>query len=156
MGIVVPNRIDSNINGVELVPLKQIVDERGKVMHMLRSDAPVFSSFGEIYFSRVLPGVVKAWKRHFRMTQYLAVPDGKILLVIFDDRDESPSKGEILKISVGQPDRYYLVKIPPMLWYGFKGLSEKWAMIANCPDMPHDPEEVKVRSMQDTRIPYKW
>ena len=36
------------IDGVILTPLRQIFDERGKVMHMLREDSPVFSRFGEI------------------------------------------------------------------------------------------------------------
>ena len=30
------------IEGVILTPLKQIFDERGKVMHMLRKDSPYF------------------------------------------------------------------------------------------------------------------
>ena len=39
------------IEGVKIPPLKQIIDERGKVMHMLRNDSPNFEKFGEIYFS---------------------------------------------------------------------------------------------------------
>ena len=49
------------INGVVITPLRQIADERGKVMHMLRNDAVHFSAFGEIYFSCVYPGAIKAW-----------------------------------------------------------------------------------------------
>jgi len=41
------------IEGVRVVPLRQIPDERGKVMHMLRADDPHFERFGEIYFSTV-------------------------------------------------------------------------------------------------------
>ena len=41
------------IEGVTVRPLRQICDERGKVMHMLRSDDPHFERFGEIYFSVV-------------------------------------------------------------------------------------------------------
>ena len=39
------------IEGVKITPLKQIKDRRGKIMHMLRSDSPIFQNFGEIYFS---------------------------------------------------------------------------------------------------------
>ena len=39
------------IDGVIISPLKQILDERGKVMHMLRGDSEGFVGFGEIYFS---------------------------------------------------------------------------------------------------------
>ena len=57
------------IKGVEIHPLKQIPDERGKIMHMLRSDDPYFERFGEIYFSMVYPGVVKGWHLHRLMTR---------------------------------------------------------------------------------------
>ena len=56
------------IDGVVITPLRQIFDERGKVMHMLRSDDKNFSKFGEIYFSCTHPGVIKAWHLHKEMT----------------------------------------------------------------------------------------
>ena len=38
------------IHDIKITPLKTISDNRGKVMHMLRTDSPVFKKFGEIYF----------------------------------------------------------------------------------------------------------
>jgi NAD dependent epimerase/dehydratase family len=55
------------IEGVVIHPLRQIPDERGKVMHMLRAQDPHFVGFGEIYFSVVYPGVVKGWHLHKQM-----------------------------------------------------------------------------------------
>ena len=52
------------IDGVKIVPLRQIVDERGKIMHMLKATDPHFIEFGEIYFSCAWPGTVKAWHIH--------------------------------------------------------------------------------------------
>ena len=73
------------IDGVILTPLRQIFDERGKVMHMLREDSPVFSKFGEIYFSCTHPGVVKAWHLHKYMTLNYAVIHGEIKFVLYDN-----------------------------------------------------------------------
>ena len=56
------------IDGVKIIPLRQIVDERGKIMHMLRRRIPHFIKFGEIYFSCAWPGTVKAWHVHKSMT----------------------------------------------------------------------------------------
>ena len=78
------------IDGVIISPLKQILDERGKVMHMLRSDFPVFQQFGEIYFSCVYPGAIKGWHVHKKMILNYAVPHGNIKLVLYDDREGSP------------------------------------------------------------------
>ena len=61
------------IEGVLITPLRQIMDERGKVMHMLREDSPAFSRFGEIYFSCTHPGAIKAWHLHKKMTLNYAV-----------------------------------------------------------------------------------
>ena len=52
------------IDGVIITPLKRIGDERGMVLHMLRRDWAIFEDFGEVYFSTVKFGVIKAWKRH--------------------------------------------------------------------------------------------
>ena len=156
MGIIVNSSIESKITGVVVIPLKQIEDERGVVLHMLRSDSPLFSTFGEVYFSVVNPGIVKAWKRHRAMTQHFAVPVGLIRLVLFDDRADSPSKGQIEEIILGRPDRYCLVCIPPMIWYGFKGLSDIPALLTNCSDMPHDPNESEQLPVSNKYISYNW
>jgi dTDP-4-dehydrorhamnose 3,5-epimerase len=143
------------IDGVQINPLKQIPDERGKVMHMMKEADLVFSTFGEIYFSRVYPGAVKAWHLHDRMTINYAVPHGKIKLVLFDDRSESSTKGEIQEIFLGE-DNYQLVTIPPFVWNGFKGIGTETALVANCASIPHDPNEITRLDPEDCFIPYNW
>jgi dTDP-4-dehydrorhamnose 3,5-epimerase len=143
------------IDGVIITPLRQILDERGKVMHMMKAEDAVFSSFGEIYFSRVYPGAVKAWHLHDRMTINYAVPHGKIKLVLFDDRADSSTKGEIQEIFLGE-DNYQLVTIPPFVWNGFKGIGTETALVANCASIAHDPSEIHRRDPKDEYFPYNW
>ncbi len=143
------------INGVTITPLRQILDERGKVMHMLRNDSDIFVRFGEIYFSCVYPGSVKAWHIHKKMTLNYAVPFGHIKFVLYDDRENSLTKGELLEIFLG-PDNYCLVTVPPMIWNGFKGLGNEMAIVANCASMPHDSKEIDRRDPSDPSIPYSW
>ncbi len=143
------------VEGVTITPLKQILDERGKVMHMLRSDAPFFSGFGEIYFSIVYPGVIKGWHIHKKMILNYAVPVGSIKFVLYDARDNSPTRGEVQEIFMGS-DNYVLVTVPPMIWNGFKGIGTVPALIANCASIPHDPEEINRLDPFDPSIPYDW
>ncbi|MEW6165082.1 MAG: dTDP-4-dehydrorhamnose 3,5-epimerase family protein [Pseudomonadota bacterium] len=143
------------IDGVVVTPLRQIPDERGKVMHMLRVDSPVFMQFGEIYFSTVFPGAVKAWHIHKEMTLNYAVPHGRIKFVLYDDRPASPSRGEIQEIFLG-PDSYCLVTVPPMVWNGFKGIGTETAIVANCASIPHRPDEIERKPAADPGIPYDW
>jgi dTDP-4-dehydrorhamnose 3,5-epimerase len=144
------------IGGVASTELLQIADERGAVLHMLRCDVPDFVRFGECYFSEVLPGAVKAWKRHRTQTQNVAVPVGRIRLVIYDSRELSSTKGNLLLCELGRPDAYVRLRIPPGLWYGFTCISTTPALLANCPDLPHDPADNEVRPANDHSIPYQW
>ena len=146
----------SDILGVVIQPLKQMVDERGAVLHMLRCDSPLFTRFGEIYFSLVLPGVVKAWKRHQRMTQHFSVPMGKIRLVLYDDRAGGASRGRLEEHTLGRPDHYALIRIPPLVWYGFQGMADQPCLVANCTDLIHDPAEVENLPASSPIFPYSW
>src|SRR5947209_17024448 len=109
------NREQSMIHGVEVKPLRQISDERGKVMHMLRCDAPHFEKFGEIYFSCVWPGAIKGWHLHKLMTLNYAVPCGHIKFVLYDERAESRTRGELTELYLGESN-YALVTVPPGVW----------------------------------------
>lgn len=144
------------IQGVEYWPLREIPTEGGSVLHMLRADAPHFSGFGEVYFSECLPGAVKAWKRHKEMTQNFAVPVGRIRVVIYDDREGSPTRGTVAEYLLGRPDHYALLRIPPMLWYGFTAADDAIGIICNCADMTHRPDESERIAPDSDAIPYRW
>jgi len=143
------------IEGVLIKPLKKIPDERGTIMHMMRADDPEFEHFGEIYFSTVYPGVIKGWHIHTEMTLNYAVIHGAIKLVLYDDRDDSSTRGGIQEIFLGQ-DNYCLVKIPPMVWNGFKGIGTEIAIVANLATIPHRPDEIRRLDPFDPSIPYDW
>ena len=143
------------IEGVIITPLKQIIDERGKVMHMLREDSPIFSHFGEIYFSCTNPGAIKAWHLHKQMTLNYACIDGQIKFVLFDDRPNSKTRGLVQEIFLS-PENYCLVTVPPQIWNGFKGVGVKPSIVANCATMVHGPEEIERRPAFDESIPYDW
>jgi dTDP-4-dehydrorhamnose 3,5-epimerase len=143
------------IHGVEIIPLKKIEDERGAVMHMLRSDQANFKGFGEIYFSLTNPGIVKGWKLHKKITQSMCVPEGTIKIVIYDSRKESPSFGCIQTIVLGQ-ENYSLLQLPPNIWYAFKAISVTHAIIANCINEPHLPAESETIPLITESIPFDW
>ncbi len=143
------------IDGVKLTPLRQIFDERGKVMHMLRRDSEVFTDFGEIYFSCTHPGVVKAWHLHKEMTLNYAVISGEIKFVLYDDRPTSKTRGIVQEFFIS-PENYYLVTVPPLIWNGFKCVGTETSIVANCSTQPHEPSEIERKSPNDPTIPYNW
>lgn len=143
------------IKDVNLIPLKQIPDERGKIMHMLRCDDPHFKKFGEIYFSVAYPGVIKGWHLHKKMTLNYAVIQGMIKLVLYDNRDDSPTKDKVQEIFTGE-DNYCLIQIPPGVTNGYKTIGVKPAIVANCATLPHDPNEMIRIDPFENDIPYDW
>jgi dTDP-4-dehydrorhamnose 3,5-epimerase len=143
------------IDGVAIHPLAQLPDERGKIMHMLREDDPHFARFGEIYFSVVYPGAIKAWHLHKKMTLNYAVVAGTIKLVLFDDRAKSPTRGEVMELFPGEAN-YCLITVPPLVWNGFKGVGTAPAMVANCATHAHDPEEIVRLDPFSPTVPYSW
>jgi dTDP-4-dehydrorhamnose 3,5-epimerase len=143
------------IEGVTIVPLKKIPDERGTILHMLRRSDPHFLQFGEIYFSTVYRGVVKGWHKHREMTLNYACVFGRIKLVLYDERPDSPTAGERLEVFLG-PDHHALVVIPPDVWNGFKGMSDPFAVLANCCTHEHDPTRSTRLDPFQNHIPYDW
>ena len=143
------------INGIKITPLKQIVDERGKIMHMIRNDSKIFEKFGEIYFSTVNPGFVKAWHLHKENTLNYVCIKGKVKLVLFDDRKDSLTTGQHQELILS-PEDYFLVTIPPFIWNGFKGLSDSDSIIANCMTLPHNEKEMVRKDPSDKSFNYKW
>ena len=143
------------ISGVVVTPLRQFCDERGKVMKMISREDSVFREFGEVYFSVAYPGVIKGWHIHKRMTLNYAVPSGHIKFVLYDDRQQSPTRGLIQELFLG-PDNYCLVTVPPLIWNGFKCVGTESSIVANCSTIPHDPHEADKRDPFDGSIPYDW
>ena len=89
------------------------------------------------------------------MTINNAVISGSAKLVLYDIRDESPTKGELQEIFLGD-DNYCLVQIPPGIANGYKAYGDKLVILANCATEPHDPDEM-IRIDPDTPdIPYSW
>ncbi|MAV56976.1 MAG: dTDP-4-dehydrorhamnose 3,5-epimerase [Candidatus Pelagibacter sp.] len=143
------------IEGVKINKLRQIVDNRGKVMHMLRNDDKVFQKFGEIYFSTIYFKSIKGWHLHKESFLNYACIKGEVKLVLFDTRENSSSKNLHQEIILS-PKNYSLVTIPPNVWNGFKGLDKDESIIANCLTIPHNEKEMVRKDPLDISFNYKW
>jgi dTDP-4-dehydrorhamnose 3,5-epimerase len=144
------------IEGVLIKELRRIPDERGAVLKMQESTDPEFRGFGEVYFSKVRPGVVKGWHMHPESWLNYCVVSGMIKLVLFDAREESPTKGGVQEVFMGD-ERYCLVQIPPGVWNGFKGISDIEAIVCDLIDRPHAQDVIeRMDPHANDLIPYDW
>jgi dTDP-4-dehydrorhamnose 3,5-epimerase len=142
------------IHDLLITPQKIIQVDEGDVFHALKSSEISYKGFGEAYFSSINPKSIKSWKRHNVMTLNLIVIIGKIRFVIFDDRDESPSKNSIYEIVLGPDTNYSRLTIPPGLWVAFQCLSDYKSVLLNVADIQHDPNEIDRLPLET--FPFNW
>ncbi|MBI2164997.1 MAG: dTDP-4-dehydrorhamnose 3,5-epimerase family protein [Chloroflexi bacterium] len=145
------------IEGVHVKQLRWITDERGKLAEVFRCDDPFFQKFGQVYITTCYPGIVKGWHYHKVQTDNIAVVKGMAKLVLYDPREDSPTKGEVNEFSMGE-DNPLLVSIPPLVLHGSKGYGTEPAFMLNCPTEPYrhdDPDEYRVDPF-DPQVPYDW
>ncbi|MHB0869720.1 MAG: dTDP-4-dehydrorhamnose 3,5-epimerase family protein [Chloroflexota bacterium] len=145
------------IDGVATKPLRVIPDERGFLMEMLRSDDELFERFGQAYITAVYPGVVKGWHYHRKQTDHFVCVKGIAKVVLYDQREGSPTRGQLQEFFIGERNPM-LLKIPPLVMHGFKGVGTEMAMIINFPTELYDykePDEYRV-AWDSPEIPYDW
>lgn len=145
------------IDGVNIKELKRFEDWRGIVVEGLRVDDPIFEKFGQFYVTTCIPGVAKAWHYHAKQSEYFCCVKGKMKLVLFDERENSPTKGKVQEIIMGF-EKPKIVKIPPFVWHGFECADDEQVMAINVKTLPYDhenPDKVRI-DFNDPKIPYTW
>ena len=145
------------IEGVKVRGLRFIPDERGYLMEILRSDWTEYERFGQVYVTAAYPGVVKGWHYHKLQTDHFVCIHGMAKVVLYDRREDSPTFGEINEFFIGERNPC-LIKIPPSVVHGFKGVGQDVALIVNVPTELYDyddPDEHRLPYDTD-EIPYDW
>lgn len=126
-------------------------------MEMLRSDDEIFIKFGQTYITTAFPGVVKAWHYHKVQTDNFVVAHGMMKVVLYDNRPDSKTLGEINEFFMGDHNPL-LLSIPPGILHGFKCISPFEAILVNVPtEVYHyeNPDEFRIHP-HDNDIPYRW
>ena len=145
------------IQDVIVKKLKPLVDERGYLMEILRSDESLFERFGQCYVTAVHPGVVKGWHYHKIQTDNFSCLQGTARVVLYDPRKNSGTYREVNEfiLSLESP---LVVKIPPFVFHGFTAEGNQDALILNLPTEPYhysEPDEFRESPFSE-KIPYDW
>ncbi|WP_302081588.1 dTDP-4-dehydrorhamnose 3,5-epimerase family protein [Salinibaculum rarum] len=147
------------IHDVEVRDLQVNADERGHLVEIFREDWEEYDSNPAMsYYSMTYPGITRAWHRHTRgQVDHFVCPKGRIKVGIYDDRDGSPTDGELDTLVVGEHDQA-VVRIPGDCWHGFKAIGDEPAMLVNFPTNLYDyenPDEERLPYDTD-EIPLNW
>lgn len=150
------------IEGVQVKRLTVRPDDRGFLMEMLREDEPLFERFGQVYITGCRRGVAKAWHYHKAQTDHFVCVAGTALVVLYDGRADSPTRGTIQEVTLTSPPTQdpapLLLKIPRLVVHGFTAVDGEEARIINIPTLPYryaDPDEYRY-PWDSAEIPYRW
>ena len=126
-------------------------------MELMRSDWDLFEKFAQVYVTAVYPGVVKAWHYHKKQTDNMICIKGMLKLALYDSRKSSSTYKQVKEIFFGER-KPLLIRIPPLVYHGFKAVGGEAAYAVNVPTELYDykkPDELRLPP--DTkRIPYDW
>jgi dTDP-4-dehydrorhamnose 3,5-epimerase len=146
-----------SIEEARLVPLKRVVNARGYLQEVQRSDDPHFPGFGQAYITCTLPGVVKAWYRHARQFDQIALVQGQATVVLYDAREASATRGRVVEWVVTDEEPA-LMQIPPGVWHGFMARGATPLLLLHLNSVPHDAVDTdeERRAADSAEIPYTW
>ena len=92
------------------------LDEAARIVATLESLRDLRSR-GHEYLRLCKPKVVKGWNYHKKQTDNFVVVKGNSKVVLYDGREDSPTKGEVQEVFIGE-DNPILLKIPPFVVHG--------------------------------------
>ena len=135
------------MDGIILTPLKKIYHPKGEILKAIAKSDPLFSEFGEAYFSMINQGDIKGWKKHTKMISNLIVVTGEIEFVFHNEITK-----EFFNIKISQ-NNYKRLTIKPGLLMAFRGIM-KHNILFNLSNIEHDPNETI--NLDLNKIDYTW
>lgn len=121
------------IKDVVIKNLNKYNDERGWLAEIYRQDEDKYNpAMG--YVSVTKPGVVRGPHEHvYQSDCFVFLGPGSFELHLWDRRENSETKGEHLKLEVGE-NNPTMVIVPPGVVHGYKCVGDKDAWCINLPD----------------------
>jgi dTDP-4-dehydrorhamnose 3,5-epimerase len=144
------------IEGVEIKELVTHPDERGYFRELIRKTDPFFSEgFAQLSHSLMHPGVSKAWHIHKTQIDWWYVPMGVLKVALYDMRPDSPTRGVLQELFMGEDHGQRILKIPAGVAHGCKAIGGTAHLIYVTSNVYDTAEEGRI-SHDDPEIGYDW
>ena len=155
--------------GVKIKEIIKFPDERGSFAEIFRKDWSDFiepeDEIVQANLSYSYSGIIRAWHRHHReQVDYFITIRGSTKICAFDDRPDSPTKGQLDEI-ISSGEKVQCVRIPGFYYHGFKSVGDEPALVVYLTTKLYDytnPDEER-RAWNDqtiidpkTKKPYDW
>lgn len=144
---------------IEGVVIKQLIkhpDERGFFQEIIRSTDDFFKEgFGQLSFSFVHHGIIKAWHLHKVQSQWTCVVKGTAKVALHDCRENSKSFGKTMEIVTGENNEAIVYKFPPGVAHGYQCINGPM-LVLYVTSGTYDLSDEERISYDDPAIDYDW
>lgn len=146
------------LQGVQFKEMPNIITRSGLTTEVFRRDwALDDGKIEQIIHVTLRARSVSAWHCHEKQTDRIFVTGGTINLVLYDARDNSPTRGRLNAFRLSRY-RPALVVIPPGIWHGLQNIEDDTSSFINFFDRAYcyeDPDEWRLPPDTD-QIPYRF
>jgi dTDP-4-dehydrorhamnose 3,5-epimerase len=146
------------IQGVRVKEIRSVPKNNGVLTEVFRCDWGLDQGMvQQVFQTTIVPGGLSAWHVHQFTTDRLFVSQGLLKIVLFDDREHSPSRGCVNELRFGT-ERPALVVVPPGIWHGVQNIGGGPTLLLNLVDRAYSYEDPDHwRLPPDTpKIPYRF
>ncbi len=143
------------IEGVQITPLKTFPDDRGYFREIARLGETALPNPAQFSATLSYPGVIKAFHYHQKQDDLWYCAKGMIQAVLYDRREDSPTKGETQVVPMGDLNPVNLF-IPHGVVHGYKVLGADSALVIYATTHTYDPEDELRIAHDDAKINFDW
>ena len=139
------------IEGVKVIELTAREDDRGYLIEVVRHAGDgephsVVHKFGQVYLvGDPVRGSIRAFHKHAELWDWFFISHGSAKFVLKDDRQGSPTYGEVLSI-IGSARKPKLLVVPPGVYHGWMSLEDDTQMVSTASHTYNreNPDEVRI------------
>ncbi|MDY7040105.1 MAG: dTDP-4-dehydrorhamnose 3,5-epimerase family protein [Chloroflexota bacterium] len=139
------------IDGAKIIPLTAHMDDRGYLIEIARHAGDpephgVVHKFGQVYLvGDMARGTIRAFHKHAELWDWFFISHGSAKFVLVDDREDSPTKGKMMTIVIGER-KPALIVVPPGVYHGWMSLEDDTQMVSTASHVYNreKPDEVRI------------
>lgn len=145
------------VAGVSYRLTRPVAHHHGHLSEIYRTDWDMTDlPIVQVNATTTFPGRVRAWGIHQATVDRLFAMTGSLMVVCFDGRPDSPTKGAFNQFFLGALTQG-LVVIPPGVWHGWQNVGPDDATIVSMPsrlydyegpdrwELPHDSDQARAQ-----------
>ena len=147
------------IDGVRVIEIANVVKDNGHLTEIFRASwvGETASRVEQVFQAVLNRGAISAWHAHEKTNDRLFVSFGTARIVLYDDREESPTRGMINEFRFGTI-RPALIIVPTRVWHGLQNIDDGVTIVLKLVDRAYeyeDPDHWRV-PFDSAAIPFKF